>query len=81
MRVFKGPILHFTEMPPVNKIMRKGGSLGLVVIGDDSCLKGCGFESWRHILDGHFFTYICCKNCIVCLNRSKINEKGRGWPI
>ena len=23
----------------------------------------------------HFFTLICCKNCIVCLKRPKINEK------
>ena len=28
-----------------------------------------------------FFTLICCKNCIVCLKRPKINEnRGRGWP-
>ena len=55
-----------------------GGSPGLVVMGDDSCLRGCGFESQRHILDGHFFTIFCCKNCIVCLKRPKINEKGAG---
>ena len=24
-------------------------------------LKGHGFESQHRILDGHFFTYICCK--------------------
>ena len=37
----------------------------------DSC---CGFESWDRILDGYFFTYICCKNCDdVCLfERPKI---------
>ena len=29
-------------------------SPGLVVIGDDSCLRGRGFESWHHILDGYF---------------------------
>ena len=45
----------------------RGGSRGLVVMGDDSCLKGRGFESRQGILDGHFFTLICCKNCIVCL--------------
>ena len=29
-----------------------------------------------------FFTYICCKNGIVCLNRPKINDKrGQGWSI
>ena len=31
-----------------------GGSLGLVVIGGDSCYEGCGFESLHRILDGHF---------------------------
>ena len=30
-----------------------GGSPGLVVMGDDSCLKGRGFESRRRILDEH----------------------------
>ena len=33
---------------------REGGSTGLVVIGGDSSFKGRGFESWHHILDGHF---------------------------
>ena len=27
---------------------------------------------------GHFFTLICCKNCIVCLKKPKINEKEAG---
>ena len=54
-----------------------GGSPGLVVMGRDSCFKGRGFESWHHILDGHFFTYICCKNCIVCLKKTK-NKRKRG---
>ena len=30
-----------------------GGSPDLVVMGDDSCLKGCGFESRCRILEGH----------------------------
>ena len=29
-----------------------GGSPGLVVVGGDSCPKGCGFESQYRILDG-----------------------------
>ena len=33
-----------------------------MVMGDDSCSRGRGFESRRHILDGHFFTFICSKN-------------------
>ena len=57
---------------------RKGGSPGLVVMGRDSRSKGHGFESRHRILDGHFFKYICCKNCYVCLKRPKINEKEAG---
>ena len=55
-----------------------GGSPGLVVMGRDSHSEGRGFESRHRILDGHFFTYICCKNCNVCLKRPKINEKEAG---
>ena len=30
----------------------------------------------------HFSTLICCKNCIVCLKKTKNKRKrGRGWPI
>ena len=29
-----------------------------------------------------FFTFICCKNCIVCLKKTKNKrQRGRGWPI
>ena len=54
-----------------------------MVMGGDSCLESCGFKSRHRILDGHFFTYICCKNCNdVCLKEPKINYKrGPGWPI
>ena len=31
-----------------------GGSPGLVVMGGDSCSKGCVIESKHCILDGHF---------------------------
>ena len=57
------------------KNCKVGGSPGLVIVEGDSCSKGCGFESWRRILDGHFFTLICGKNCIVCLKRLEINDK------
>ena len=55
-----------------------GGSPGLVVMGRNSRSKGCGFESRHCILNGHFFTCICCKNCNVCLKRPKINKKEAG---
>ena len=42
-------------------LQNKDGSSGLVVMGGDSRFEGCGFESQCHILDGHFFTLICCK--------------------
>ena len=51
---------------------------GLVVMGGDSCSEGRGFKSQHRILDGHFFTFICCKNCNVCLKKTKINEKRPG---
>ena len=47
-------------------------------MGRDSHSKGCGFKSRHRILDGHFFTYICCKNCNVCLKIPKINKKEAG---
>ena len=37
------------------------GSSGLVVVGNDSCLRGHGSESQCDILDGSFFTTLCCK--------------------
>ena len=41
------------------KILLSGGSPGLVVMGGDLCFKGHGFESRRHILDGHnIFSHI-----------------------
>ena len=50
-----------------------------MVMGDDSCTKGCGFVSRRCILDGNLFALICCKNCNdVCLKRPKRNEKEAG---
>ena len=49
-----------------------------MVMGDDSCSKGLGFESPRPT-GWTFFTLICCKNCNnVCLKRLKINEKEAG---
>ena len=60
------------------KIYFGRGSHGLVVTGGDSCPEGRWFESQHRILDGHFFTYICCKNCNVCLKKTKINEKEAG---
>ena len=48
-----------------------GGSPGLVVMGGGSCSKGCEFKSRHRKLDGHFFIFIRCKNCDVCLKRQK----------
>ena len=57
---------------------------GLVVMGDDSCSKGCGFESGRQILDGMTFFHIdLLQNLYGCLFEKTENKqkKGRGWPI
>ena len=50
-----------------------------MVMGGDSFSEGSGFKSRHPTLDGHVFTYICCKNCNdVCLKRPKINDKKAG---
>ena len=49
-----------------------------MVMGRDSHSKRRGFKSQYRILDGHFFTYICCKNRNFCLKRLKINKKRPG---
>ena len=52
------------------------------LVGDDSGSRVRGFESQHRILDGHFFTFVCCKNSIVCLKKAANKRKrGRGWPI
>ena len=43
------------------KVVKWGRSPGLVVMGRDSCSKGLGFESWHHILDGHFSNTFAAK--------------------
>ena len=48
-----------------------------MVMGGDSCSKGREFESQHHLLDGHFFRFVCCKNCSV-FGRTKINKKRPG---
>ena len=48
-----------------------------MVMGDDSCSKGRGFESQRHILDGHLdILHIHLLSKWYCLlEKPKINEK------
>ena len=51
------------------KFYSMGGTPGLVVMGGDSWSEGNGFESQHCMLDGHFTTLSCCKNCNVCLKK------------
>ena len=48
-----------------------------MIMGGDSFPEGRGFESEHHILDGHFFTYICCKHCSL-FEKTKMKEKEAG---
>ena len=48
-----------------------------MVMGDNSFLSGRGFKSWHHILDGHFFTLICCKN-VLFFEKTKNKHKEAG---
>ena len=61
-------VIYFILVKPSQRLSvtiakYEGESPGLVVMGGESCSEGRGFESQHRILVGHFFTYICCKNC------------------
>ena len=49
-----------------------------MVMGGDSRSEGRGFESWRQILDGHFFTNICYKNLYCLFEKTKNKRKEAG---
>ena len=50
-------------------------------MGCDSSSECRGFESMHCILDGYFFTLICCLK-FYCLKKTENDQKGgRGWPI
>ena len=44
-------------------------------MGWDFCSESFGFKSQHLILDGHFCTLICCKNCNVCLKKIVNKQK------
>ena len=53
-----------------------------MVMGGDSCSKGCEFESQHRLLDGHFFTYIFVVRIVMCVWKDENKRKrGRGWTI
>ena len=45
-------ILEISKATLIN-VKIEGGNPGLVVMGGDIFSRGCGFESWLHIMDGH----------------------------
>ena len=54
---------------------------GLVGMGDDSCWRGRGFESWRYILDGHFSQWFVLKIVLfVWKDRKWMNKKPGSFP-
>ena len=56
-----------------------GGSPGLVVMGDDSYLRVCGFEPLRRILDGHFSHWFVVKMyCLFEKTEKTKKEAGLG---
>ena len=48
-------------LTPNYPIHTGGGSPAQVVMGGESRPRGRDFESKHWILDGSFFTFICCK--------------------
>ena len=63
------------------KMVKLGGNAGLVVIVGDSYCKGHEFQSWHHILDGHFSHLFVVKFVICVWNDTNKLKRGRGWPI
>ena len=62
-----------------SSLHRLGGSSGLVVWEETHVPKVVSSNpSAVYWMDMTFFTLICCKICIVCLKRLKINEKEVG---
>ena len=45
-----------------------------MVVGGDSCYKGCGFESQHHILDGHF-PHLFVVKIVILFEKDEDNEK------
>ena len=60
-----------------------GGSPGLMLMGGDSCSKGCEFKSWHNILDGHFLhTYIFVVKFVMCVWKDENKwKRGRVSPF
>ena len=48
-----------------------------MVMGGDSHSEGCVFESQCCILDGHYFTLICCK-IVLMFKKTKNKQKEAG---
>ena len=58
-----------------------GGSPGLVVMGGDSCAKSREFESWHHIMDGHF-SHLFDIKIVICVWKDENKwKRGLGWAI
>ena len=73
-----------------HKIIRIRRKVKLHLLGQEPWSSGFGrrlisWRSWVQIPAQYtgwtFFTYICCKNCSVCLKRRKYMKKMPGWPI
>ena len=54
----------------------EGGSPGIVVMGDGSCSRGHGLESWHRILDGHDIFHIYLLWEWYCLFEKTQKEAG-----
>ena len=55
-----------------------GAGARLVVMGGDCCYKGCEFESWHRILDGHF-SHLFVEKIVICVwkDDNKLKKRPR----
>ena len=63
---------------PNSVMIKLGGSPGQVVMGDNSCPKGCGFKSRRHILDGIFSHWFAVKIVLMFEKTENKRKRSRG---
>ena len=56
-----------------------GRSPGLVVMGGDSCFRGCKFESQHRILDGHFSHVSVVRIVMFVWKDEKKRKRDQGW--
>ena len=74
--MFQPPDKTFLKPLDIKQQKRMGSSPGLVVMGGDSKFQRLSVRISAPFTGWTFFSFVCCKNCKVCLKRWKIKRPG-----